>query len=393
MRAVFAHDHIFYRHEGAYFSPGRLPYAAWQRYLEHFDEVTVVARVHEANAEDVSAMQRADGPRITFCGLSPSRGVRRVLGSSRAERDAVTALLQNADAVVARVPSEIGLSVLKQSERLRLPAACEVVASAWHSLWFHGGVLSKIYAPVFEWRTRRRVSAAGFALYVTRSYLQRKYPCDGVREVASNVTVSVCDDVVPKRLDRIAKNGPLVLGFVGSLHASYKGLDVALLALSRIKDPAIRMDVVGEGSADRWFAKASQLGIADRVRFVGSLPGSAAVQQWLDAVDIYIHPSRAEGLPRSLIEAMSRGCLCIGSRVGGIPELLSEHHLHDPRDADRMASLIEQGVDPQVRRTAATENVAIARSFSQDVLGERRRSFFAQLSMRARDARQPRKGP
>ena len=44
---------------------------------------------------------------------------------------------------------------------------------------------------------------------------------------------------------------------------------------------------------------------------------------YLDNIDIYIQPSKQEGLPRAFIEAMSRGCPSLGSKVGGIPELLN----------------------------------------------------------------------
>ena len=44
-----------------------------------------------------------------------------------------------------------------------------------------------------------------------------------------------------------------------------------------------------------------------------------------DNIDVFIMPSLQEGLPRSMVEAMSRGCNVIGSRVGGIPELLDDN--------------------------------------------------------------------
>lgn len=62
-------------------------------------------------------------------------------------------------------------------------------------------------------------------------------------------------------------------------------------------------------------------GVADRVVFKGQMKHQQ-VLEWIDSLDIYIQPSMQEGLPRALIEAMSRACPAIGSSTGGIPELL-----------------------------------------------------------------------
>ncbi len=51
------------------------------------------------------------------------------------------------------------------------------------------------------------------------------------------------------------------------------------------------------------------------------------VFNWLETIDIYTQPSRQEGLPRALIEAMSRGLPAFGARTAGIPELLEKEFI------------------------------------------------------------------
>jgi glycosyltransferase involved in cell wall biosynthesis len=389
VRLVFAHDHIFTRHGAGYFSPGRLPYSAWQRYLEHFDEVIVLARVRAA--EDPAAirgMQKADGPRVSFVGLPARRAVSRLLHADADERRRVIETIAAADAVVARVPSEIGLSAAHLARLRHVPVALEVVGSAWHSLWYHGGALAKIYAPLLEWRTRRAVRNASFSLYVTQSFLQSRYPCPGIAASASNVTVVAEPAAMERRRARIERCPmPLTIGFVGSLLVPYKGLDTAMRALRDVvaTQPDSRLQVVGEGIRDAWLACARELRIAGNVEFMGTLPGSHAVQEWLDQIDIYVHPSRAEGLPRSLIEAMSRGCLCFASRVGGIPELLDPSHMHEAGDSEGLARLLEHGMrSTQTRTDAARRNIERAAEYRAEVLDAKRAQFFASLAHRAR---------
>jgi glycosyltransferase involved in cell wall biosynthesis len=178
-------------------------------------------------------------------------------------------------------------------------------------------------------------------------------------------------------------------GFVGTLDSNHKGLDTALLALSKL--PAAikwRFEVVGEGGQMRWRQLAESLGIADRVRFLGVLPGSKAVRSWLQGIDIYLQPSHTEGLPRSLIEAMSEGCLGIGSSVSGIPELLTAQFLHPPGDADALLAVIRRVLStPDIFEQAAERNFEISREYLAPRLAEIRREFFANFARVAASAR------
>lgn len=386
MHALFAHDHVFTEHAGRFYSPGRLPYSAWQRYLQCFDTLAVLARVRRtADPSDVAGMQLADGPRVQIVGLPETHGISRAF-SLRAAMALATQQAAAADAVIARVPSDIGLLAAAAARRAGRVLAVEVVASAWHSLWYHGSLLAKGYAPLLHARTRAAIGRADFALYVTRQFLQDVYPCSGTREHASNVVVAIDESTLQSRERTIAAPAAaLRLGFVGSLHARYKGLDTALQALASLPaGPSVVLEVAGEGPLEPWQRLCRRLGIEDKVVFHGGLPGSAAVLQWLDGIDVYLHPSRAEGLPRSLIEAMSRGCLCLASRVGGIPELLEPGEMHAPGDWRSLAAMIEQArCSAELRNEAARRNIEVARRYEQRSLEQRRDRFFASVAAAA----------
>ena len=70
-------------------------------------------------------------------------------------------------------------------------------------------------------------------------------------------------------------------------------------------------------------AAIQKLDVEEQVKILGPMPHNE-VFKWLETIDLYVQPSRQEGLPRALIEAMSRGVPAFGARTGGIPELLDE---------------------------------------------------------------------
>src|SRR4051812_9841164 len=155
MRAVFAHDHVFVCHDGGVYTPGRLPYAAWQRYLEHFSTLTVVARARIAKtAAEVEGLSRADGPRVQFVFQGARRGVRRILPSDSGSDNELRKVIVGADAVIARIPSRIGAQAAELAASAGVPHAVEVVGSAFHALWHHGSIAAKAYAPLLDLQTR-----------------------------------------------------------------------------------------------------------------------------------------------------------------------------------------------------------------------------------------------
>jgi len=174
---------------------------------------------------------------------------------------------------------------------------------------------------------------------------------------------------------------------VGTLAQLYKGQDVLLAAVALCVQRGLdlRLVFVGDGRYRAMLeSMAQKLGIADRTIFRGHLPAGAAVRAELDAADLFLQPSRADGLPRSLLEAMARGLPCLASRVGGIPELLADEDLLVPGDVMRTAAQIESVLrKPERRERMAQRNLERARAFTEDKLVGLRRSFYAEVLSRS----------
>lgn len=386
MIAAFFHDERFARDaSGTYHSSGALPYAAFARYLGHFERIVVVGRVSE---EAGRAATLASGPRVEWaCVETPERPLGRYLKVvSRRARE----VLAGVDCAIMRLPSLVGSVACHEALRLGTPWMAEVVADSFDALWNHGSLAGKALAWPMHLVNRHYIERSRFSIYVTRGVLQRRYAPGGAWVAASNVVIDrPRRDVLERRLARIdarAAGATTALGLVGSYDVAYKGHETALraLALLRRSGRAVTLHCIGVGDPARWRARAQALGVGPFVELGAALPHGRPVLEWMDRLDLYIVPSFTEGLPRGLIEAMSCALPAVGSRTGGIPELLDAASLHRPRDARALARLVEALAGSRdAMRAQAERNWSVASEYAADVLQARRdalvRHFKAEI--------------
>ena len=145
----------------------------------------------------------------------------------------------------------------------------------------------------------------------------------------------------------------------------------------REKGVFVTHQLVGGGNANRLETIARNEGVLDSVFFLG-LKSRDEVLEWMRGLDIYIQPSRSEGLPRSIIEAMANAVPCIASDVGGIPELLPRKFLfhHNGSEAAQIVNMITDINDNQLNDMAQT-NFERSKEYKPELLDSRRFDFFS----------------
>ena len=152
-----------------------------------------------------------------------------------------------------------------------------------------------------------------------------------------------------------------IIGSVGRL-TYQKGYDILIKAFASIKRRDIHLVLVGEGEEEISLRRESAiLGVDRNVHFLGF---RRDVKYLFGAFDIYIQPSRWEGMPNSLIEAMAAGCPIIATDVDGNRELVEDGvhgWLTSAEDPDALANDIKAVInDPsqaQLRASAAQYRV------------------------------------
>ncbi|HVK04490.1 MAG TPA: glycosyltransferase family 4 protein, partial [Armatimonadaceae bacterium] len=155
--------------------------------------------------------------------------------------------------------------------------------------------------------------------------------------------------------------------FLAARHTLKKGIDTAIEAVGLLRHsrPRLRLFVAGEGTeTDNLRAYAEELGLTDRVTFVGRLP-HALMHRYLAAADIALAPSRDvydprrlaidyETMGRMICEAAACGVPTVASRCGGIPEVVLDGEtgvLTRPNDPEGVASAVDSLLaDPERAR-------------------------------------------
>ncbi|MEU7932772.1 glycosyltransferase [Micromonospora echinofusca] len=371
-------------------------HSVWRRYLVAFDRVRIAARTRDV-PEAPAGAARVDGDGVEVWPLPYYVGLGQYVRRRRALARAAASAAGPGDAVILRVPSPVGSLLAMARERARLPYALEVIGDPYDVL--APGVVRHPLRPVLRATSTRRLrqqcrSAAAVA-YETERHLQSRYPSLPTVPTAGISSVDLPPAAyVPRARPVRPRLRAATLVSIGSLEQLYKGIDTLIEALALLTGdgPAVRLVHVGVGVYRPQLEQlAARLGVADRVTFTGLLPTVEMVRAQLDAADLFVLPSRTEGLPRALIEAMARALPAVGSTVGGIPELLARDDLVRPDDpaalADRIAAFL---ADPDRLAAASARNLARARRYAAGELDARRAAYYRAVAEATR--RRPARG-
>ena len=187
-------------------------------------------------------------------------------------------------------------------------------------------------------------------------------------------------------------SGEPIIGMIGSLTPE-KGVDVLLEAMPAVvkQIPRVKLFIVGEGMLKAELrTQAEGLGITPNVLFEGAV---ADVRPWLAVFDLLVLASRREGMGRVLMEAMAMGVPVIGTKVGGIPEVI-EHGVNgklvDSEDSSALtATILGLLSDPETCRGQIKEGRRSVREFGIDRVGGEIGKVYEQLIDRESGASQP----
>lgn len=172
-----------------------------------------------------------------------------------------------------------------------------------------------------------------------------------------------------------------------------KGLHLAIDALPKILGVHERAHLVSIGGLAQhaWVEalkeRSRTWGVADRVHFLGC---RRDVAEWLRACDVFVFPSRLEGLGLALIEAMAIGCLCVAANSGPIAEIVRDGIdgiVVQPGDAGALAEGVLRALGDGTNRARIAEEAvqSVTRRFDPHVGAKRLEAIYERVLDHSRE--------
>ncbi|REC93764.1 glycosyltransferase family 4 protein [Kushneria indalinina] len=262
-------------------------------------------------------------------------------------------------------------------------------ARAVHWAWWHSKLRRTPYLltrrvpqPVKDkWFNRRTYGGAATAVAISspiEAHLEARHWCP-VTRIPSALSHFTRNTTVVETL-RHRFEGRYVIGHVGALVDRHKGQSLIIEAARRLADthPDIVFLMLGSGEDEERFKQESD-GL-DNVIWEGF---QSNVGDYLAAMDLFVFPSRNEGLGSTLLDAMDAEVPIIASNVDGIPDIVVDEEsgvLIPPNDANALHdSILALREDPDRGARLARGACQRLEAFTPEAMASRYRTLYAQL--------------
>ncbi|WP_161524820.1 glycosyltransferase [Alteribacter lacisalsi] len=384
MKLLVAADSLFLRTpDGNYWCKTIYGYKFWTRYTSVFNKVIIVSRCKDAKYADVEGYLQVDGPNVGVAELPYMRGMKQYITNYFSFRDGAKEAIKGADCALIRLPSVAAFMVLDYFKKTGKPYALEVVADPAYA--YSENKLAKL---IYTRKLKKAVKSANGVSYVTKSYLQNEYPHtiktkDKERFTSHYSTIDLPKEYLGLPKDFTKNDKFKIVHTANSINNDNKGHTTVIKAAKKLRELNYNIEVtfIGDGSKRPYYEKMCRdMGMEKYISFTGLLSDPLEVRRFLLESDIFIFPTKAEGLPRAIIEAMATGLPCLSSPVNGIPELLKKDYLVDYQNVDAYVDKIKTLIEnPESLNKMSEENLLNSLSYTSDTLQKRRNRFYTNL--------------
>lgn len=383
---VVADSHFYKTPDGKYWAKTIYGYEFWKRYLTIFEKAAVVSRTKKVDSLNTEEYLRVDGPNLRVIELPYLRGMKEYLSSYFKLKKAAKKAVQYSSVAIFRLPSVVADIVLDEYKKTGKPYSIEIVVDPYDAY-----ESNKIAQMVYTLKLKQAALSANGVSYVTKYYLQEKYPSsahiNGRSEEKFETyysTINLDKSFFGKRREyNLNKSKYTIVHTANSINSEVKGHRTVIEIVKKLRKDNYDIEVVfiGDGTKRKEFEQlAIKNNIEDFVKFTGLLSSSADVRKVLLKGDIFVFPTKAEGLPRAIIEAMAVGLPCLSTPVNGIPELLDNEYLFNPNNIEGFAKkIIELINNPEKLEAMSAVNIEKAKEYTNDKLSVRRNNFYEKL--------------
>lgn len=382
-------EHFIKNDKGEIYATRVLNEKIFNRYLEYFDEVIVFARVSKSN--NVVKELKVNTDRLSFVEIPDFRGPKEMLMKSIKIVSKFRKACSDAEVIFLRAPSMLTIFLYRFIPKNKITSV-EFMMGATYFIEDDSFIAKKVNK-IIDNEAKKLVKKANATLYVTEEALQKEYPPNAKAYEDSNddyFTCGVSDVVIEKeylfeRLPMNSESNHFILISVGFMDSYRKGQHILIETVKILKDKgySIELRLIGEGKKKEEFEQlAKRLGLEKEVLFLGKISSRETLFQQLKESDIFLLPSKLEGLPRVIIEALSASLPVIASDVNGNSELVQSELLVQDFEASNYSEKIQELIEnPVFYNDISKENYQKALEYLPDKLDLKRRLFFEKLSI------------
>lgn len=383
-------DYYLYSYKGKFYFKDKVAFGFYERYLRVFEKLRIANRVIEEEQLTAGRFPIEDS-RIEVYPIPIFHGPIDYLKKYFKVGKKLKRVTEGCDAVVLRLPctaaQRIGNFIIKK----RIPYAVEVVFDAHDGAKTSANMMEKILWTLIDKKMRKICRHADGVSCVTQFYLQQRYFSTKPNHFESYyssaglpISFYTSERKYPGSRTLNIAHVDLQIG----LH-SRKGTDEVLKAVSILKKQGVIVNIGFAG--DDWgnnteliIKYATELGIGEQVFFPGFL-SMAKMSDFLDKSDLFVFPTKAEGLPRCVIEAMAKGLPVVTTPVSGNPELIEKHFLVDYTDIVTLAERIKELVTNKMSyEVTSKKNFDKALEYEASILENRRDEFYKKIKLLAK---------
>ena len=378
MKLIFIDDGpIYYDSRGNYYEYAF--HGLYDRYRYIADEIIFMIRTAPVTAQTGGTLLHRE---IKVISIPNFKTPKQYFHNKKTADKIMKREIQKADVLILR-GSACAQMALRYAKAYKKPYIYEVVGCDWDKYWNYS-LLGKAIAPFMFIRSKYAIYSSKYVYYVTKKFLQKRYPTLGQTVECSNVVIDKSDiSVLEKRYKKIEhlKNSdkPIIIGTAAALDVRYKGQQDVMKAMKRMIELGynVQYRLAGDNRKNSFYLKkiAEENKLSDRVVFCGSL-SKEDMKVFYDELDVYIHPSMLEGLSRAMIEAMSRGCPVIAADVGGASELLDSQFLFKKKNVKGIINSFINLMDSNMFEIAENNFRKANDEYSFDTLKSRREKFY-----------------
>lgn len=383
---LFSNDDYVYRHKGELYIRSQADFDFYQRYLRIFDKIRFVARCIDEEELNPKRIPFSKEPRIECVPVPIFHGPKEYAKTYFNVGKLISGVVRGCDAGIFRLPSTVAMRVAKQFMKTGLPYATEIVFCALDGADSANGFVEKMLWKKIHKDMQYVCGKANGVSCVTEHFLQQYYYSKRSGAFAANYSSLSIDKSFYTAPRKYPEGKRLTIAHTAN-NVNFngrKGHKELIEALKMLKDEGVIVNLKFAGEDwDNGFELlgnyAKELGVREQVEFAGFL-NRQQLSEMLDQADLFVLPTRAEGLPRVIIEAMAKGLPCVSTRVSGNHELLAAEYLVDYDDVRSLANGIKEIVtSKEAYEKASSDNFNNSLQYEASILQMRRDVFYTKL--------------